>query len=276
MHESVKSPYSNSRQDEKGREKMRRILRRLYWVLGLVVFLCGCANPGTDAETSETELEPAKGANAEADEKPKVYLTFDDGPCESTAQILDILKEYQVPAAFFVIAREEEELLPLYQRIVEEGHVLANHTASHVYEHVYADFDSLKEEIEELESYVEQVSGYAPEKIFRFPGGSTRGEKNLGSGVTEKLISWGYRVIDWNCSGDDAIRKGVTAQEIYESTIKTAQGKDPVIILLHSASYAPQTVNALPSILSYFQENGYVFGSLTDDDAPENWWLGSH
>ena len=70
----------------------------------------------------------------------KEYLTFDDGPCESTAQILDILQEYQVPAAFFVIAREEEELIPLYRRIVEEGHVLANHTATHVYEHVYASF----------------------------------------------------------------------------------------------------------------------------------------
>ncbi|HIR36349.1 MAG TPA: polysaccharide deacetylase [Candidatus Faecimorpha stercoravium] len=246
------------------------------WLLGMwiaVTFLGGCAKE-MSLDSSCIEPEPAYHVNAEATKK--VYLTFDDGPCESTAQILDILQEYQVPAAFFVIVREEEELIPLYRRIVEEGHVLANHTATHVYEHVYASFENLREEIEELEDYVEYVSGYAPEKIFRFPGGSTRAEKYLGNTVRKTIEAWGYRVMDWNCSGDDAIRQGVTAEEIYDSTIQTAKGKNPVIILLHSASYAPQTVAALPSILSYFQENGYVFSSLLEEDAPENWWMGEH
>ena len=115
------------------------------WLLGMwiaLTFLGGCAKE-MSLDSSWIEPEPAYHVNAEATKK--VYLTFDDGPCESTAQILDILQEYQVPAAFFVIAREEEELIPLYRRIVEEGHVLANHTATHVYEHIYASFENLKE-----------------------------------------------------------------------------------------------------------------------------------
>lgn len=63
----------------------------------------------------------------------KVYLTFDDGPSNNTAQILDLLKKYQVKATFFVIGREDEESKALYQRIVAEGHTLAMHSYSHKY-----------------------------------------------------------------------------------------------------------------------------------------------
>ncbi len=61
----------------------------------------------------------------------KVYLTFDDGPSDHTAQILDILKKHTVKATFFVVGKETEPAKKMYQRIVLEGHTLAMHSYSH-------------------------------------------------------------------------------------------------------------------------------------------------
>ena len=65
-----------------------------------------------------------------------VYLTFDDGPSRNTDKILDILKEYDVKATFFVVGKTDEHSVRAYQRIVEEGHTLAMHSYSHKYEEV--------------------------------------------------------------------------------------------------------------------------------------------
>ena len=56
--------------------------------------------------------------------------------------------------------------------------------------------------------------------------------------MKEKLAEWGYRVFDWNCSGEDAVRSDVTADEIYKNTVSSAEGKTTVVALLHSAAYA--------------------------------------
>ncbi len=245
------------------------------WIL-CVLLICaaGCRQEVPATDSGELAAE-AQNAAAPAVDKT-VYLTFDDGPYPNTAELLDILKEYQVPAAFFVIVNKADYAADLYRRIVEEGHVLANHTASHDYKSVYEDTASLKREMETLESYVKDVSGCAVEKIFRFPGGSPNAVRHFGESIEEEMDSWGYRVLDWNCSGEDAVGKNISADTIYRNTVESAKGKDTVIVLLHSASYAPGTVEAMPRIIEYFQKNGYRFGSLTEEDAPQNWWALSH
>ena len=133
-----------------------------------VLWICGagCSQESPEAQSGELVAE-AQNTAASASNKT-VYLTFDDGPYPNTAQLLDILKEYQVPAAFFVIANKADYAADLYRRIAEEGHVLANHTASHDYKSVYADTASLKREMETLENYVKDVSGCTVEKYLSF------------------------------------------------------------------------------------------------------------
>ncbi len=80
----------------------------------------------------------------------KIYLTFDDGPSRNTNRILDILKEYDVKATFFVVGKTDEESIKAYQRIVSEGHTLAMHSFSHKYAEVYASEESF---IQDLEGY---------------------------------------------------------------------------------------------------------------------------
>lgn len=250
-----------------------RKLYRLGIVCIIILMYGGCAQGDLPSSApEEISLEEARNTAAEPAEK-RVYLTFDDGPYKNTEKLLDILKEYEVPAAFFVVGSEKDYAPELYRRIVEEGHVLANHTYSHVYKNIYSGWDELKAELEKLEDYVMEKSGCEVEKIFRFPGGSNHAEKLLGKDMKERLKEWGYRVFDWNCSGEDAVGGEVSADTIYQNTIRSAEGKDTVIVLLHSAAYAPGTLEAMPRIIEYFQQNGYRFGSLMDEDAPENWWF---
>ena len=68
----------------------------------------------------------------------QVYFTFDDGPSEQTEEILDVLKQYNVKATFFVVGRTDERSKELYRRIVDEGHAIGLHSYSHKYSDLYA------------------------------------------------------------------------------------------------------------------------------------------
>ena len=72
----------------------------------------------------------------------EIYLTFDDGPSSNTDKILDVLKEYDVKATFFVVGKTDEQSIRAYQRIVEEGHTLAMHSYSHIYNEIYESKDN--------------------------------------------------------------------------------------------------------------------------------------
>ncbi|MDE6608589.1 MAG: polysaccharide deacetylase family protein [Lachnospiraceae bacterium] len=90
-------------------------------------------------EAPEPEIfdENEEEENIESVKMRKVYLTFDDGPSVYTGEILDILKEYDVKATFFVVGKEGEKYEELYKRIVEEGHTLGMHSYSHKYSEIY-------------------------------------------------------------------------------------------------------------------------------------------
>ncbi len=86
---------------------------------------------------TETKAEEPAKINPVKSSGKKVYLTFDDGPSSNTDQILDILKDYDVKATFFVVGKTDERSVKAYQRIVEEGHTLAMHSYSHKYDEIY-------------------------------------------------------------------------------------------------------------------------------------------
>ena len=88
----------------------------------------------TEGETIEEATETEQ--NTEEIKIRNVYLTFDDGPSVHTNEILDILKEYDVKATFFVVGKEGEKYEELYKRIVEEGHTLGMHSYSHRYDEI--------------------------------------------------------------------------------------------------------------------------------------------
>ncbi|SHI68285.1 Peptidoglycan/xylan/chitin deacetylase, PgdA/CDA1 family [Geosporobacter subterraneus DSM 17957] len=197
------------------------------------------------------------------------YLTFDDGPSSNTIKILDILKKYEIKATFFVIGSETESSKKIYRRIVEEGHVIGNHTYSHNYNKIYASVENFMEDIWKLEALLEEVAGVKP-KIIRFPGGSKNqassraGGKGLMADLITRLQEEGYQYFDWNVTSKDASAVTPDKEIIVRSVLEGIQGKKEAIILFHDNAPKTTTVEALPEIIEALLEKGYKFEVLSE------------
>ena len=192
--------------------------------------------------------------------KKKVYLTFDDGPSNMTAQILDILSQYNVKATFFVTGKEDEASKILYRRIVDEGHTIALHSYSHRYSEIYESEESFWEDINKLQNLLEETVGFRP-TIMRFPGGSSN---NASVVAMEDLIQTAkeqnFTFFDWNISALDAASKRVKAEEIVKNCTNDLNDYSRAMILMHDANTKDTTVEALPQIIEKIleQENTVI------------------
>ena len=199
----------------------------------------------------------------------KVYLTFDDGPGLNTSEILDILKEYNVKATFFVVRNDESDYEELYQRIVDEGHSLGMHSTSHDYSEIYASVDSFVKDTEELQDFLYQVTG-VESKLYRFPGGSTnRVSKTDMNLLYDELEKEGIIYFDWNVSSEDASSASLSKDEIVENVTSSLEDLDEAIVLFHDSESKTSTVEALPEIIEYIQSlDKTVILPITDETRP--------
>lgn len=196
----------------------------------------------------------------------KVYLTFDDGPSDNTDAILDILAEYNVKATFFVLASDDLSAKRIYNRIVDEGHTLAMHSYTHVYNQIYANMDNYKNDVLSLQSFLEDMTGIKP-VIYRFPGGSSNTVMNVD---IQECISFledeNITYFDWNVSSGDATGNGYPASTIAENVISGVLKQDDSIVLLHDASNKNATVESLPIIIeSLLEMDDVLLLPLTED-----------
>lgn len=186
----------------------------------------------------------------------KVYLTFDDGPSENTEKILDILKEKNVKATFFVIGKEDDESKRLYQRILAEGHTLGMHSFTHKYNVIYESLDSFAEDVEHLQSYLKEVTGVAP-TIMRFPGGSSNKVSNIDMSVFIKYLNEkGITYYDWNVASGDATSQAYTPDELRQNVMNDIGKYNTSIVLMHDADAKVATVEALSPMIDELQAMG--------------------
>lgn len=187
----------------------------------------------------------------------EIYLTFDDGPTDSTTpKILDVLKKENVRATFFVVGRQIKGREKILKRTAEEGHSIGIHTYSHRYDEIYADKAALLKDIEKCRGAIKKVLPDYNKNLYRFPGGSF-----LCPSLREAVTRAGYRYYDWNASAGDAEGR-YTAKQLFENAIRTSEGKAPVILLMHDGVGYKNTVSALPEIIRRFKNEGYVFKTL--------------
>ncbi|RQD76097.1 MAG: hypothetical protein D5R97_04975 [Candidatus Syntrophonatronum acetioxidans] len=198
------------------------------------------------------------------------YLTFDDGPSPQTEDVLDILKDYQVPATFFVIGRDNPFGHRMYRRIVEEGHALGNHTYSHDYSRIYQSPQAFMEDFYRLEELLARVAGVRPD-IMRFPGGSrsasaleTAGYDVIGD-IIPKLQEEGYTYFDWNVTSGDSATPPPDKDQIVENVLGGARGRRDIVVLFHDSPGKEATVEALPEIIEGLKDMGYSFQVLKKD-----------
>lgn len=218
----------------------------------------------TDEAGNKAKLErTVKVVNKPAaDSSSIIYLTFDDGPKEGTTNvILDILKEENVKATFFVTNSGPDYLI---KRAYDEGHTVGLHTASHNYQTVYSSVDNYYRDLMQVQNRVKRITGYES-KIIRFPGGSSNSisakySKGIMTYLTKDTVNKGYRYYDWNISSGDAGEVS-TASGVYNNVVKYLKKNRSNMILMHDIK--TYTRDALRNIIRYGKNNGYTFAKIT-------------
>lgn len=203
-------------------------------------------------------------------EEYRAYLTFDDGPSQNAMTVMDILDAYGIKATFFMNGEESDLAAQVYSRVIEDGHVLANHTYSHSYQRIYQSWEGFYEDIRQMENCVRAQTGYEVAKIVRFPGGSNSGggDAALMNEIKTQLTNLGYQYVDWNVSGEDAIHSRVSGSQIYRNIVRYVKDKNVAVILLHTTDRTNATVQVLPDIIDYLLREGYSFHTFDEPDAP--------
>lgn len=197
--------------------------------------------------------------------KKIAYLTFDDGPSRDvTPLILDILKEENIHATFFVLGTKVEQNPDVLRRIYDEGHYIGNHGYSHVYSQIYVSKDTVLGEYNGCEEIIRKALGIQDYSthLFRFPGGSSGGpydavKKESVTLFTENNIG----ILDWNCLTKDS-EGNFPKEELIQNFKETSAGKDNLVILMHDASGKILVPEVLKEIIAYLKNEGYVFGDM--------------
>lgn len=233
-----------------------------------------------DLEQIKAKFVPKENPNAQQDimniyysTEKVAYLTFDDGPSKSvTPRVLDILKQENVPATFFVLGSRVELNPDLLRREYEEGHYIANHGYSHDYAKIYTSKDTVFEEYVKTEESIRGALGNPNYNtyLFRFPGGSSGGRYEAVKTEAKGLLrDYGVNYTNWNCLTGDAEGR-TTPESLMECLIQTMEGDDAIIVLMHDASDKSYTADSLPTVISYLREQGYTFRNFYDIFLKEN------
>ena len=201
-----------------------------------------------------------------------VCLTFDDGPSKTTPAVLSALNDAGVHGTFFVVATDyNEKYLPLLTEASGAGHQIALHSASHEYSDIYQSSEAYWKDIallkERIAPYVDTESIH----YLRFPGGSTNtvsrryGGKGLMKQLKTEVEQNGYQWVDWNVCAEDAVGGKPSAETIYHNVVHETGDQTHCVVLMHDSSSTRTTAEALPDIIQWYQENGFVF--LTVEQA---------
>ena len=217
-------------------------------------------------ETGKNNIE-----NIYKSEAKRVFLTFDDGPSKKiTVPILDLLKEQDIKASFFVLGNRVELYPDIVKREYEEGHYIANHGYSHVYSQVYSSVQSVLDEYNKTNDCIKIASGNGEynSNIFRFPGGLKGGKYiELKQEAANLLRDNNIAYVDWNALSGDA--EGITdIDALVERVKQTTANKNSVVLLMHDAGDKTYTLDALPRIIEYLREEGYEFLNFYDIMSP--------
>lgn len=218
--------------------------------------LNGCTRLETTAPSAvrATDVQ-ARFGTVDCREVKCIALTFDAGPSEHSARLLDILKEEQVPATFFLLGRRHIERYPeLVRRMADEGHEVANHTWTH---RRLTDLepDEVREELERPNEEIERLTGRRP-TLMRPPQGRTDDTVHDISrelGLSEVL--WSVTAKDYATTDSDLITRRVLADASRDG-----------VILLHDLYDG--TVPAVPGIIAELKKRGYVFVTVPQLLAP--------
>ena len=194
----------------------------------------------------------------------ELYLTFDDGPTpDITDWVLQTLKQYNAKATFFCIGKNIESNPDIFQNILRDNHSVGNHTYDHLKgwktkTKVYIGNTELTDSVISFQVQNSKVP-YNPDlntaKLFRPPYGKFKTKQS------KKLQNLGYKIVLWDVLSYDWDNR-VSEAVCLKNVISTAQ--EGSIVVFHDSVKASRNLKyALPKVLDYYSEKGYVFKALS-------------
>lgn len=201
---------------------------------------------------------PVGSAASSSNPQKIVALTFDDGPSSQyTPQILDVLKENNVHATFFVIGRNVIKHPELVKREVQEGHAIGNHTWSHPMLAPIESKKQLSKEISKTDSAIYMAAGVHT-TLFRPPHGW------CPPWMAKSIESMGYDLINWSIDPKDWKHPKA---HILIKRVENSRGKNAIVLLhdgleLKNDPGQENTVMALQEIVADFKAKGYEFVTI--------------
>ena len=237
-------------------------------VLGVGIFLGSALETGSWGLSFRQEGAPPIG-NAGQDQlkaynaayigdttQKVLYLTFDAGyENGSTEKILDVLKQQQVPAAFFLVGNYIEKNGDLVRRMAQEGHIVGNHTMHHWDMSKLKDKAAFQKELTDLEALYKETTGQELPKYYRPPQGIYSLENlSMAKEMGYRTVFWSLAYVDWLND------KQPTKEEAFSKLLpRTHNG---AVILLHSTSQTNAAI--LEELITKWKAEGYRFASLDE------------
>lgn len=204
-----------------------------------------------EEEERKRQEEESQKANGNSNVGKYIALTFDDGPHpEVTPRVLNILSEYGAKATFFMLGTEVRKYPNIVQRMVNEGHELANHTHNHL-DLTKQNYGTVEEQLVSPRNAIREVTG-VDTTLFRPPYGAVNDNViSVAGNAGNSIILWSVDSLDWQSRNADAI---------YNRVMNDVRAGS--IVLMHDLY--PTTADALERILSSLSAEGYKFVSVSE------------
>lgn len=211
------------------------------------------ARPEGNADINE--LKQYNAYYAEDTDEKVLYLTFDAGyENGNTPAILDALKKHGAPAAFFVVGNFIEDEPELVKRMVEERHIVGNHTMTHPDMSAISTQESFQEELAGVEKLYEDLTGEPMTRFYRPPRGVySISNLAMADNLGYATFFWSLAYVDWNQEQQPS------REEAFSKLLPRVH--PGAIVLLHSTSSTNAEI--LDELLTKWEEMGYSFAPLT-------------
>ncbi len=216
------------------------------------------AEPSEIYVKGEGYQSSASSKNADADKKI-AYLTFDDGPSEVTADIMDVLRRYDVKATFFINNPDTEKKREILAKILSEGHAVGMHSMTHDYKKIYKSVPAYLEDMNGIFTEIYMQTGMKP-AMMRFPGGSINAyDKPIYEQLAAEVLRRGFVYFDWNVTIDNS---GDTAS--YNNSLHNAESRESVIIQMQDGPDKTNMPFAVKYVIENLRDRGYAFDKLSE------------
>ena len=216
----------------------------------LSVLTAGAEDSASTPSPTPSPAKPTTYAQIRVDQ-PYIAMTFDDGPsAENTPRLLEILKQRNIKATFFLIGQNVAANPDIVRRILADGHEVGNHSWTHPQLSKLSD-DRVTAEITKTQDAIKDASGYSP-TLLRPPYGAItpRQREWISNQFGLNIILWSVDPFDWKRPGASVITQRILSQV-----------RPGAIILSHDIH--KQTVDAMPATLDALITKGYKFVTVS-------------